>query len=244
MIEPIPAIDIRNGRCVRLEQGSYDAETIYAEDPVTVAQRFEEAGLRRLHLVDLDGARSGRMQHTELLQTIGRQTGLRIDYSGGIRTEEDVALVLNSGAAMVCIGSMSYTNPDQVIRWGGLHGTERIIISVDLRNGFAATNGWEQQTQTSWEQLIAPFYEEGFRQFSCTDIGRDGMLGGANLHLYAQISKRFPGIDLIASGGISTIGELRQLEASGCTGAIIGKAIYERRITLSELATFMTNGTD
>lgn len=244
MIELIPAIDIRNGRCVRLEQGSYEAETIYAEDPVAVAQRFKDAGLRRLHLVDLDGARCGHMQHIDLLRAISLQTGLLIDYSGGIRTDEDVALALNSGAAMVCIGSRSHTDPEQVIRWGELYGRERIIISADLRDGYVATNGWEQQTQTSWEQLIGPFYEKGFRQFSCTDISRDGMLGGANLHLYGHINKRFPGLDLVASGGISTIGELRQLEASGCTAAIIGKAIYEHRITLSELTTFMANGTD
>lgn len=243
MIEIIPAIDIRNGRCVRLVQGSYDAETVYAEDPLVMAQSFKDAGCRRLHLVDLDGARSGRLQHTALLESISRQTGLVTDYSGGIRTDEDIALALGSGAGMVCIGSMSMTDPERVCQWGNTYGRDRIIISVDIRDGLVATHGWERQTLVSWEQLMAPFYEQGFRQFSCTDIGRDGMLSGANLHLYEQISKRFPGLHLIASGGISSIGELQGLRDCGCSGVIIGKAIYEQRITLHELSSFIGYGT-
>lgn len=236
MIEIIPAIDLIEGQCVRLRQGDFADKKIYSENPVEVARKFEAAGLRRLHLVDLDGAKTGKVTNLKVLEKIAANTGLTIDFGGGIKTDKDIRSVFDAGAQMAGIGSIAVKNAEKFFSWLGKYGSEKILLGADVRDGKLAINGW----QTATEVEIVPFLKEyqaaGVTQVFCTDVGRDGLLRGTAAGLYCDILKHLPRLRLIASGGVSSLADIAELERLGCAGVIVGKAIYEGRIGLSELA--------
>ena len=235
MIEVIPAIDLIDGKCVRLSQGNFASGTIYSSSPLEIAQKIEAAGIKRLHIVDLDGARQGRIVNVATLNEIAQQTGLQIDYGGGIKTEADVLAILNAGAQMINIGSIALQEPEKVIQWANTFGVDKIFIGADVMDNNIAINGWQQVTDCNIFHFIDRFYKAGLKHFFCTDIKKDGMLLGPSVQLYKDIIKAFPSISLVASGGISSINDIEELENAGCSGAIIGKAVYEGLIDLSAL---------
>ena len=235
MIELIPAIDIIDGKCVRLTKGDYATEKVYAHDPVIVAMEMEALGFRRLHVVDLDGARQRHVVNIGVLQRICRETSLTIDFGGGIKSEEDLERVLDAGAQMVTLGSIAVTEPERVLSWLQRFGTEQIVIGADVREGYVSINGWREDSPQQLLPFLKGYIDRGVRQVLCTDISRDGMLQGPATDLYADIMKAFPACQLIASGGVSAIDDIRALEQSGVPAVVIGKAIYEGRIDLNEL---------
>ena len=235
MIEVIPAIDLIDGKCVRLSQGNFASGTIYSSSPLEIAQKIEAAGIKRLHIVDLDGARQGRIVNVATLNEIAQQTGLQIDYGGGIKTDADVLAMLNAGAQMISIGSIALQEPEKVIQWANTFGVDKIFIGADVMNNNIAINGWQQVTDCNIFHFIDRFYKAGLKHYFCTDIKKDGMLLGPSVQLYKDIIKAFPSILLVASGGISSINDIEELENVGCSGAIIGKALYEGLIDLSAL---------
>jgi len=235
MIEIIPAIDIIDGKCVRLSQGNFASGTVYSSSPLEIAQKIEAAGIKRLHIVDLDGARQGRIVNVATLNEIAQQTGLQIDYGGGIKTDADVLAMLNAGAQMISIGSIALQEPEKVIQWANTFGVDKIFIGADVMNNNIAINGWQQVTDCNIFHFIDRFYKAGLKHYFCTDIKKDGMLLGPSVQLYKDIIKAFPSILLVASGGISSINDIEELENVGCSGAIIGKALYEGLIDLSAL---------
>ncbi len=239
MITIIPAIDLIGGRCVRLSQGDYSRRKEYTADPVDAARAFEAAGVRRLHLVDLDGTRAGSPQNLAVLERIAVATGLQIDYGGGIRKMVHARLALEAGAAQITAGSIAVKNPGEVLRWGKELGRERIIIGADVRQKKLATDGWQHQTATDLDGFLQTYGRAGFKTVICTDIERDGMLGGPATTLYGEIKIKFPELRLIASGGVSGIGDVEELQRAGLDGVIIGKALYEKRITLKQLERFL-----
>jgi len=236
----IPAIDIIDGKCVRLVKGDYRETTIYHEDPLAMALKFEDAGARRLHLVDLDGARTGEVQNWKVLETLASRTRLQIDFSGGIRTTEEVTRALDAGSHFIALGSLAATAPEKVMEWVGSWGADSFIIGADVRDEQVSVRGWTEQTALTVYELIESFQARGVSRFFCTDISRDGMLQGSAIDLYREILKRSPGIELIASGGVQSVSELEELESAGCSGAIIGKALYEGKIQWTELERFLT----
>jgi phosphoribosylformimino-5-aminoimidazole carboxamide ribotide isomerase len=233
MIEIIPAIDLIDGKCVRLSQGDFSSSKIYDADPVAVARRFEDAGLKRVHIVDLDGARTGVGQNLSVLEQIAGGTSLTIDFGGGIKTLDQLERVLDSGAAIATVGSVAVEEPDVFRRMLEKH--DEILLGADVRNERISINGWQTQT----EKLIVPFLRDaaqhGLQQAFVTDISRDGLLAGPSVSLYSKIRNAIPQLKLIASGGVSTAGDIDELDVAGCDGVIIGKAIYEGRISLTEL---------
>ncbi len=239
MIDIIPAIDLIDGQCVRLTQGDFARKTVYSSDPVSMALQFQEAGLKRLHLVDLDGARTGKIANLETLEQIVKSTSLVVDFGGGIKTEEDLKQVLDAGAAMVNIGSMSYKEPETIIKWAEQYGVDKFILGADVINERIATNGWQNQTELHIDDYISSYQKHGISRICCTDISKDGMLGGAAVTLYKKLLNRFPGIHLIASGGVGAMEDITALEACGCKGVIVGKAIYEQKITLEQLKNYI-----
>jgi phosphoribosylformimino-5-aminoimidazole carboxamide ribotide isomerase len=238
MFEIIPAIDLMGGKCVRLTQGSYNEKTEYSSSPVEAAKSFEAAGLTRLHLVDLDGAKSGRPQNLEALTAIAKATNLSIDYSGGLRREEHVKAAFGSGADMISIGSLAVKDKELFLGWVEQFGAERILLSADVKDGNVAISGWTQDSGMELFEFLTTYYEHGIRRVICTDISKDGLLEGSSLDLYKKIIEKFPDINLIASGGVTAIDELTQLSQIGIAGAIVGKAIYEGKLTLKELGAF------
>jgi phosphoribosylformimino-5-aminoimidazole carboxamide ribotide isomerase len=234
----IPAIDLIGGKCVRLTQGDYAQQVTYHDDPLAVAQQFEAAGLRRLHLVDLDGAKQKRVVNHAVLAQIARHTRLLIDFGGGVQTDADLQLVLDSGAAQVTAGSVAVRDPALLDRWLATHGPERIILGADVRNRQIAVGGWQETTALALTDFLADHLRRGIRHVVCTDVAKDGLLQGPALELYQEVLQQFPGLQLIASGGVSSLADLEALRASGLAGAIVGKAIYEGRIGLAELASF------
>jgi phosphoribosylformimino-5-aminoimidazole carboxamide ribotide isomerase len=235
-MEIIPAIDIIEGKCVRLTQGDYSQKKVYNEHPLEVARAFEDAGLRRLHLVDLDGARLGAVRNWKVLETIAGKTGLVVDFGGGIKTSADVDIVFNSGAALATIGSVAVKDAETFVAWLGVYGAERFLLGADVRNEKIAVSGWAETTDRWVYDFIREYEEKGVRQVFCTDVSKDGLLQGPSLDLYKNIIGKFPDLHFIASGGVSGIDDVRRLEEIGCGGAIIGKAIYEGRIRLNELS--------
>lgn len=235
MIEIIPAIDLIEGKCVRLSQGDFARKTVYSENPLEVAQMFEDAGLRRLHIVDLDGAKNGKVTNLDVLETIAAKTRLTIDFGGGIKTDDDIKAVFGAGAAMASIGSVAVKDAAKFFAWLDEYGGERILLGADVRDKKLAINGW----QTATEMEILPFLREyaarGVAQAFVTDISKDGLLEGSANELYAEILREIPSLQLIASGGVSKIEDVRKLEEIGCAGVIVGKAIYEGKISLKEL---------
>jgi len=236
----IAAIDLIGGKCVRLTQGDYRKMTIYHDNPVEVAQRFEEAGISRLHLVDLDGAKAQTVVNLHVLESIARYTSLKIDFGGGVQSDEDIRRVLDAGAEQVTGGSIAVKNPEMFTRWLTTYGSERIILGADARNGKIAVSGWKETTEFSLMEFIGNYVSKGVRYAICTDVSRDGMLQGAAIELYANIMHQFPDLQLIASGGIGSIADVEALMPLNLYGVIIGKAFYEGRITLKELKYYAT----
>lgn len=234
----IPAIDIIDGKCVRLTKGNYDLKMIYNEDPLEVAMQFEDAGLRRLHLVDLDGAKSGEVMNWKVLERIAGKTNLVIDFSGGISSQKNVEITFNSGAAYASVGSIVIKDEIAFTGWLMAFGPEKFIIGADVLDEKIVIRGWTEKTPVTVFELIGKYKTKGVKQFFCTDINKDGMLEGAAISLYTKILNEHPSIDLIASGGVSTIKDIEELREAGCEGVIVGKAIYENKISLTQLKRF------
>ena len=235
----IPAIDIIDGKCVRLTKGDYNKQTIYNEDPLEVAMQFEDAGLQRLHLVDLDGAKAGEVKNWKVLEKIATKTRLIIDFSGGISTQQSLEITFNSGAAYASIGSIAVKDEFTFTGWLLAFGADRFIIGADVKKEMIVITGWTETTSINLFDFIGNYKLKGVKQFFCTDVNEDGLLQGPATSLYKKIMNQHPSIDLIASGGVTTIKDIEELREAGCSGAIIGKAIYENRITLKELKRFL-----
>ena len=234
-MEIIPAIDIIDGKCVRLTQGDYAQKKVYNERPLEVALAFQDAGIRRLHLVDLDGAKSGSVRNWKVLETIAGKTDLVVDFGGGIKAEKDVDIVFNSGAALATVGSIAVKNAELFVSWLSAYGAERFLLGADVRDEKIVVSGWLETTDQWVYDFIADYIGKGVKQIFCTDVSKDGLLQGPALELYKNIVGKFPELHFIASGGVSGMDDVRRLEEAGCRGVIIGKAIYEGRITLKEL---------
>lgn len=235
----IPAIDIINGKCVRLTKGDYSTEKVYNENPLEVAKAFEAAGIKYLHLVDLDGAKSDSIINGSILEKIATQTNLKIDFGGGIKSEESASRAFNLGASQITVGSIAANNPSLVSKWIQKFGPNKIILGADVENGYIAINGWQETTKLKLEKFIEGFIDKGIQSVICTDINKDGMLAGSSINLYQQLLIKFPKLKLIASGGVSSLQELDKLKEVGSEGAIIGKAIYENKISLKELESYV-----
>jgi phosphoribosylformimino-5-aminoimidazole carboxamide ribotide isomerase len=239
MIEIIPAIDLIGGKCVRLTQGDFSRETAYADDPLETAIRFEAAGLSRLHMVDLDGARSGSPANLEVLNRVASGTSLSIDYGGGIKSEADVVAVFDAGAAIVNVGSLAVRQPETFLNWIGKYGGDKILLGADTKNGKVAIDGWQTETEEEIVEYLCKLVEKDVRRAFVTDIARDGAMSGPSIDLYREIIATVPGIDLIASGGVRSLADIDELESIGCKGVIIGKALYERTIELEGLTKYV-----
>ncbi len=235
MIRIIPAIDIIEGKCIRLTQGDYGSKVIYNENPLEVAKQFEDSGIQYLHLVDLDGAKAKKIINRKVLEEIAAKTKLKIDFGGGIRTDEDIKLAFDCGAEQVTGGSVAVKNKELFLSWLRKFGTEKIILGTDVKDEMVAINGWYENTKINVFSFIESYQKLGVQTIICTDIKRDGLLQGAAINLYKKITDRFSGIKLIASGGISSIDEIDELIKLDLDGVIIGKAIYENKISLKEL---------
>lgn len=235
----IPAIDIIEGKAVRLTKGDYSQKKIYNEDPLEVALQFEDAGLKRLHLVDLDGARTGEVKNWKVLEKIASKTGLVIDFSGGIGTQKNVEITFNSGAAYAAIGSIAARDEFTFSGWLLAFGADKFIIGADVKDEIVVVKGWTESTDLTVFELIDRYKTKGVKQFFCTDVSKDGLLQGSSIELYKKILNEHPSVDLIASGGISTVDEIEELREAGLDGAIIGKAIYENKIRLTDLKKFL-----
>lgn len=235
MIEIIPAIDLIDGKCVRLSQGNFEQKKIYNENPVEVAKEFESFGINRLHLVDLDGAKNGKVTNLKTLETIASNTNLSIDFGGGIKTDEDINSIFNAGANFASIGSIAVKDGEKFFEWLEKFGSEKILLGADVREKKLAINGWLTDTDLNIIPFLENYLAKGVTQVFCTDISKDGVLQGSSNELYAEILSKLPKLKLIASGGVSKIEDVYQLEKIGCSGVIIGKAIYEGRIKLKDL---------
>lgn len=235
MIELIPAIDIIQGQCVRLSKGDYDTKRVYG-NPVDMALQFEEAGFQRLHVVDLDGAKSRHVVNDAILQEITRRTHLTVDFGGGIKTEDDLQRAFDAGASMVTVGSIAVTHPDTYLQWLQKYGAERMILGADVRNGYISINGWKEDSSERLTDFLARYMEAGNRNVLCTEISKDGMLSGPATELYRHIMATYPQCYLIASGGVSCMQDIETLEAAGIPAVVFGKAIYEGRIDMKELS--------
>ena len=233
----IPAIDIIDGKCVRLTQGDYAQKKVYNENPLEVAKMFEDAGLKRLHLVDLDGAKSGHIINHKVLESIAKETKLTVDFGGGVKTDSDIQLAFNSGAAQVTGGSIAVKNPVIFSSWIKQYGG-KIILGADVKDEKIATNGWLEDSGIDLWDFLADYVAKGAEYTVCTDISKDGALQGTATELYKKMISKFPKLNVIASGGVTTLQDLHDLKAVGCYGAIVGKAIYENRISLKELEIF------
>lgn len=234
----IPAIDIIDGKCVRLTQGDYQQKKVYNEDPLEVAQQFEDAGLTRLHLVDLDGAKASRIINHKVLERLAANTGLHIDFGGGLKSDEDVRIAFESGARQITGGTVAVKNPELFEGWLQNYGSDKVILGSDVKDGLVAVSGWQEKSKLELFPFLKDYLEKGVRYTICTDVSKDGLLAGSALGLYQKIRAEFPELHLIASGGVTSMAEVEKLAAIGCFGAIIGKAIYEQKISLKELQEF------
>lgn len=235
MIEIIPAIDLIDGKCVRLSQGDFSQKKIYNEKPLEAAKEFESFGLKRLHIVDLDGAKNGKLMNLKVLETVAKNTNLTIDFGGGIKTDEDIKSVFSAGAKMASIGSVAVKNAGKFFGWLEKFGGEKILLGADVKGKNLAINGWQTETEIEILQFLREYSAKGVTQTFVTDISKDGLLQGSSNELYAEILREIPAIKLIASGGVSRIEDVYELEKIGCAGVIIGKAIYEGKIKIAEL---------
>ena len=235
MIELIPAIDIINCQCVRLTKGDYDQKTVYRDSPAEVAQEFESIGFKRLHVVDLDGAKSKHIVNTDVLRQIVLQTHLCVDFGGGIKTDDDIETAFANGAEMVTVGSIAVTNPDLFISWLQIYGADRLILGADVRNGKISINGWKEDSTEDLLPFLKKYIDAGVKNVLCTEISKDGTLQGPAIDLYKRVMQEYPDLHLIASGGVSSIDDIRALDAAGIPAVVFGKAIYEGKIDLHEL---------
>lgn len=235
-MEIVPAIDIIGGECVRLSKGDYSQKTTYSSDPLSIALNFYRNGIKRLHLVDLDGAKSKHIVNYKVLEKIASKTGLIIDFGGGIKSRQDIETAFNSGASMVTVGSIAVTDPGLVEEWLDEYTPDRIILGADVKGENIAINGWIESSGNSLYPFIEKYMSMGIRRCVCTDISRDGMLSGPSVELYKKILQRFPDLFLTASGGVSCYNDLLELKEAGLPSAIIGKAYYEGKITIEQLA--------
>jgi phosphoribosylformimino-5-aminoimidazole carboxamide ribotide isomerase len=234
-MEIIPAIDIIDGNCVRLTHGDYSQKTIYNKNPFEVARQFEDAGFTRLHLVDLDGAKAGAVKNWKVLETIAGKTSLVVDFGGGIKTEKDVQIVFDSGAMLATIGSIAVKEETIFTSWLEKFGAQKFLLGADVKDEKITITGWTEQTDIWIYDFIQKYVEKGITQIFCTDVSKDGALLGPSIDLYKNIIEKFPQLHFIASGGVSSIDDVYELRDIGCSGVIIGKAIYEGRIKLEEL---------
>lgn len=234
MIELIPAIDIIEGQCVRLTKGDYDQKTVYGS-PLEMAREFERLGFSRLHMVDLDGAKSRHIVNSAVLRSITSETNLIVDFGGGIKTDEDIEQAFAAGAQMVTIGSVAVTNPDLFISWLDKYGAERLILGADVRNGKISINGWKEDSEEDLLPFLRKYIEAGVKNVLCTEISKDGTLAGPAIGLYKQVMEAYPTLHLIASGGVSCIEDIKALDEAGIPAVVFGKAIYEGRIDLRTL---------
>lgn len=237
----IPAIDIINGKCVRLSKGDYSTEKIYNEHPLEVAKMFENHGIKHLHLVDLDGAKASHIVNHKVLETIATKTNLSIDFGGGLKSDEDLRIAFESGANQITGGSIAVKNPSTFKNWLETYGSQKIILGADANNEKVAVGGWLEESKEELVPFIQKYVENGVRYVICTDISKDGMLEGPSFKLYQKILVQTPQIKLVASGGISTFDELPKLAEMGCEGTIIGKAIYEHKISMKQLENYILN---
>ena len=240
MIQLIPAIDLIDGKCVRLSKGDYDTKKIYNENPLEVALEFEAHGISRLHVVDLDGAKAGRIINHKVLETIASKTGLIVDFGGGLKTSDDLRIAFESGASMVTGGSIAVKNPAEFEGWIAKYGSRKIILGSDVKDRKIAVSGWLETSELDLFPYLEGYISKGITQTICTDISKDGMLEGPSLDLYADIQERFPSLFLIASGGVSCMDDIEKLHEAGIPAVIFGKAIYEGRITMAEIERFCT----
>lgn len=239
MIELIPAIDIIDGKCVRLSQGDYETKKVYNENPVEVAKEFEDNGIRRLHVVDLDGAASHHIVNYRVLDQIASRTSLIIDFGGGIKSDADLVIAFENGAEMVTIGSLAVKNPELFVKWLNEYGPEKIILGADVKERKIAVNGWKDETAQELFPFLEQYQKHGVKKVICTDISKDGMLEGTSIDLYKEILQQCPELYLIASGGVSNIDDIYQLQEARVPAVIFGKALYEGRITLKDLSRFL-----
>lgn len=239
MIEIIPAIDIIDGKCVRLSQGDYLQKKIYNENPLEVAKEFEDSGIKRLHLVDLDGAKSSRIVNHKVLETIAGKTNLIIDFGGGLKRDEDLRIAFESGAHMITGGSIAVKDKDTFAGWLTKYGGEKIILGSDVKDKKIAVSGWQEDTDIDLFDFIKDYMGLGVQKTICTDISKDGMLQGTATELYSEMKTAFPSLYIIASGGVSNISDIEQLDSNGIDAVITGKAIYEGSLKLSEIRNFL-----
>ena len=235
MIELIPAIDIINGQCVRLTKGDYQQKTVYSDSPAEVARGFEQIGFQRLHVVDLDGAKSKHIVNDAVLRSITETTGLTVDFGGGIKTDDDIRKAFDAGAAMVTVGSIAVQQPELCFEWLEKYGPERIILGADVRHGKISINGWKEDSDEDLLPFLRKYIDAGIRNVLCTEISKDGTLAGPAIELYRRIMQEYPELHLIASGGVSSIDDIKALDAAGIPAVVFGKAIYEGRIDLQKL---------
>lgn len=237
-MEIIPAIDIIEGKCVRLTHGDYSSKKIYNEHPLEVARQFEGHGLQRLHLVDLDGAKAGSVKNWKVLEQLAGKTSLHIDFGGGIQSEKDVRIVFESGAKLATVGSMAVKNKKLFQDWLDIFGADTFFLGADVRDEKITISGWTVETEIWIYDFLEEYMQKGLNKIFCTDVSKDGALEGPSTELYKSIVSKFPSLHFVASGGVSSLDDLYKLEDLGCKGVIIGKAIYEGKISLSELKKF------
>lgn len=238
MIQLIPAIDIIDGKCVRLAEGDFQRKTIYDDDPASVARKFADAGIRRLHVVDLDGAKTGSPKNLSVLERIAAIKELSIDFGGGIKSDEDLASVFDAGAAVASVGSIAVKSPEVLKRWIERYGGDRIFLGADVRDAKIAVNGWQTATDIDVVPFLKEWFNAGIKRAFVTDISKDGMLAGPSTELYKQIRSELPELELVASGGVSSMDDINELDMIGCAGVIVGKALYEGRIKIGELTQY------
>lgn len=238
MIELIPAIDLIEGKCVRLTKGDYNTKKVYAEDPVAMAQSFEQMGFRRLHVVDLDGAKSKHVVNIATLRGITSKTNLTVDFGGGVKTGDDLEKAFDAGASLVTAGSIAVTHPELYLEWLEKYGAEHLILGADVRNGRVSINGWMEDSNVELTDFLCRYMEAGTKNVLCTEISRDGMLQGPATELYKKVLSAHPKCHLIASGGVSNMQDIQELEEAGIPAVVFGKAIYEGRIDLKALITW------
>lgn len=239
MIEIIPAIDIIDGKCVRLTKGDYDTKKVYNDDPLEVAKMIESYGVRRLHVVDLDGAKSQHIVNYNIIERIADHTSLVIDFGGGIKSNEDIDIAFASGASLVTVGSVAVKNPDLFSEWLEKYSPAKVILGADVKNGLISINGWKEEGNDQLMPFLQNYVNQGVENVLCTDISKDGMLEGPAIELYKQIMEQFPEMRLIASGGVSCIEDIEALDAAGIPAVVFGKALYEGKIKMEELTKFI-----
>jgi phosphoribosylformimino-5-aminoimidazole carboxamide ribotide isomerase len=235
----IPAIDLMDGKCVRLTQGDFERKSVYSCDPLEMAKLFESRGIKRLHLVDLDGARARRVVNHKILEEIATKTSLCVDFSGGISTDQDIEKAFSSGAQLICVGSIAYRDEPLFTEWLEKYGPAKIILAADVKNKRVVISGWAENTSVQINEHVAKYVPKGLQWCMTTDITKDGLLAGPSFSLYQEMIESFPTVSWIASGGVSSINDVEELNKLGATGVIIGKALYERRIMLEDLEPFI-----